>query len=271
MSTLLIFLCLCLGAFLQATASPLAVTSLESSSLVKRYEGDPSGKVGNGGPDASDYQDDNQIATAFTVPEGPFVFFSGIGDSQAPYNFAQTLDPKGAILRSTFTKGLITRGKPQRSEQWFQDFLDRASGYYVDQAVQAGNPVFFVGKWNYEVDDCSIWNRIEYNTLLSHEISITLVDYTNFDNKKPYEPPTKKIRDLEKRAQDYCFNWQGDREDPADPDSSPSPGLGYYPGWCGVHVVQVSSTQHPPLIASFAKRLPVPEERRSPRLHRWHV
>lgn len=241
--TLLTLLVFCLSIFLQVTASPLAVTSLKPQDLVKRYEGTPSGKQKPGGPDTSDYNTDAEIAAAFTAPPGPFVFFSGIGDSQAPYNFAQTLSPAGAILRNTFTNGFITKGKPQRSEQWFQDFLDRASGHFADQAVKAGKPVYFVGKFNGDVNSCSIWLRIELRTLAAAGIQITLVDYTNFANQKAYPAPVIDRRTqsggLEKRAQDYCFDWQGDREDPADPNSTPGVGLDYYPGWCVAHVVQV--------------------------------
>ena len=243
--TLLILLPVCLSIFLQVAASPLTVTSLELQDLVKRYEGKPSGKQkGPGGPDTSDYNTDAEIAAAFTAPSGPFVFFSGISNSQAPYNFAQTLNPPGAILRNTFPNGFITLGKPARSDQWFQDFLDRASGVFVDQAVAAGQPVYLVGKFDYDVNSCSIWLRIELPTLRAGGIPITLVDYTNFDNKQAYNAPVIDRRtqngSLEKRApQGYCFDWQGDQEDPADPDSTPGVGLDYYPGWCLAHVVQV--------------------------------
>ena len=247
-------LLLLLGFFLHATASPLAETSLQTRALDKRYEGSPSGKLtdanngGPGGPDSTDYQSDDDIAAAYVAPGGPFVFFSGIQDSQAPYNFAQTLSPQGSILRGAFSRGFVTRGKPQRSKQWFQDFLDRTSGYFADQAVAAGNPVYFVGKFNGEVNSCSIWSRIELPTLLAGGIQITLVDYTNFGNQKPYPIPDgvlgrrNEAGNLEKRDDKYCADWQGTEEDPADPDSTPGVGLPYYPGNCGVHVVQVSQS-----------------------------
>ena len=243
---------LLLGVLLQATASPLAETSLQTRHLTKRYEGSPSGKLtdpsngGAGGPDTSDYQSDSDIAAAYIAPNGAFVFFSGIADSQAPYQFAQTLSPQGAILRGAFPKGFISRGKPQRSSQWFQDFLDRTSGFFADQAVAAGGTVYFVGKFSAEVNDCSIWSRIELPTLVAGGISITLVDYTDFTNQKPYPTPGNVLgrRDedslLVKRADKYCFDWQGNGEDPADPDSTSGVGLPYHPGNCGVHLVQVS-------------------------------
>ena len=224
------------------------MSSLEPSNLGKRYEGTPSGKVGDGGPDTSDYETDTQIAAAFNAPEGSLVFFSGIGLSQAPYNFAQGLNPRGAILRGAFPRGFITRKSPQRSAQWWQDFLDRTSGYLADQAVAAGNPVYFVGRYDGVVNSCSVWVRIELPTLLAGGIDITLVDYTNPSNQMPYPAPVLGRRDeiggVDKRAPDYCFDWQGDGEDPTDPDSTPSIGLDYYPGWCVAHVVQVSP--HPP-------------------------
>ena len=255
-----------LGILLQATASPLAETSLQTRTLGKRYEGTPSGKLGDGGPDTSDYQSDSDIAAAYVAPNGAFVFFSGIQDSQAPYQFSQTLSPPGSILRGAFTKGFVTRGKPQRSLQWFQDFLDRTSGYFADQAVAAGNPVYFVGKFNGEVNDCSIWSRIELPTLVTGGIQITLVDYTNFANQAPYPVPGGVLgrRDadssLVKRDNQYCADWQGDQEDPADPDSTPGVGLDYYPGNCGVHVVQVSQSYsriHPLLTRNSIKRMKV--------------
>ena len=245
---------LCLGLLLQTNASPLASTSLAPRDLVRRYEGSPSGKLtgpdngGDGGPDTSDYQSDDEIAAAYVAPNGAFVFFSGIGSSQAPYQFAQTLSPTGAILRAAFPKGFITRGKPQRSQQWFQDFLDRTSGYFADQAVAAGNQVYFVGRFDAVVSDCSIWSRIELPTLLAGGIGITLVDYTNFANQKDYPVPGGGFIG-KKRDNQYCFDWIGDQEDPADPDSTPGTGIGYYPGNCGLHLTQVSTP--PPLRISF--------------------
>ena len=248
------FIFFCLSFFLHTTASPLAETSLQDRDLVKRYSGSPSGKLtdpdngGDGGPDTSDYQSDDEIAAAYTAPSGALVFFSGIGSSQEPYNFAQTLSPAGAILRGAFPKGFITRGKPQRSAQWFQDFLDRTSGYFADQAVKAGNKVYFVGRFDAVVADCSIWSRIELPTLVAGGIPITLVDYTNFANQKDYPIPDNLLVGdggiFKKRNSQYCHDWLGNEEDPADPDSTPGVGIGYYPGNCGVHVKQVSQCSY---------------------------
>lgn len=124
------------GFVLHATASPLAETSLQTRTLGKRYEGTPSGKLGDGGPDTSDYQSDSDIAAAYVAPNGAFVFFSGIKDSQAPYQFSQTLSPPGSILRGAFTKGFVTRGKPQRSQQWFQDFWTARPGILLTRLLR---------------------------------------------------------------------------------------------------------------------------------------
>ena len=144
--------------------------------------------------------------------------------------------------------------------------MDRTSGYFADQAVAAGNPVYFVGKFNGEVNDCSIWSRIELPTLVAGGIQITLVDYTNFANQAPYPVPGGALgrrgadSSLVKRTNQYCADWQGDQEDPADPDSTPGVGLDYYPGNCGVHVVQVNqyySRIHPLLTRNSIKRTKV--------------
>lgn len=98
-----------------------------------------------------------------------------------------------------------------------------------------------MGKFDGTVNDCSIWSRIELPTLLDGGIGqITLIDYTNFQNRKDYPQLSSPVKPRDESAQDYCFDWEGDREDPADPDSEPPIGLPYYPGSCGVHVQQVS-------------------------------
>ena len=240
-----------------ALASPIAGTSaLEPHDLFKRYSGTPTGpdpKNSNDGGPTSDYPSDSDITKAFIPPSGAFVFFSGIGDSQAPFNYATNELKNGAvILRGAYPKGFVSRGKnPKRSAKWFLDFLDRISGVYSDKAVAAGNRVYFVGvmdtSGNPVVADCSIWNRIELPTLIAGGIPITFVDYSNFANTKDYPlpttagltPPFQHGPFIQKRAVGSCFDWDGDREDPADPDSDPNAGIGYYPGQCGVHLQQV--------------------------------
>lgn len=131
----------------------------------------------------------------------------------------------------------------------FQNFLDRVSGVFADKAVEAGNTVYFVGQFDGTVLDCSIWKRIELQTLLDGGITIKLVDYSNFQNQKDYPGSNSIIpiipRDedsvLEKRGTGYCFDWPGSGEDANDPDADPPVGIGYYPGNCGVHLQQVSS------------------------------
>ena len=75
------------------------------------------------------------------------------------------------------------------------------------------------------------------------------MDYSNFDNKKQY-PGTDVINPLSgggdatekinKRLTGYCFDWPGDGEEANDPDVDPPIGIPYYPGYCGVHLTQVS-------------------------------
>ncbi|KAL8626650.1 hypothetical protein Q9189_007654 [Teloschistes chrysophthalmus] len=138
--------------------------------------------IGDGGPAESDYPNDDQIRGAFIPPAGPLVFFSGLPDpqnNQAPFEFTKTV-PGATILRGAFPKAYITRkpqGGPRRSLEWYQNFLDRASGVYTDKAVEKGETVFFVGTWDAQVRDCSIWNTIELPTLKAAGIPVTLVDY----------------------------------------------------------------------------------------------
>ena len=258
---LLGILTLYLGFFISTTlAFPLESNALQTHALAKRFKGEPAGKQGDGGPEESDYPSDDEIRAAFIPPAGPFVFFSGLPDpqtNQAPYQFSQTID--GAqILRNAFPKSYINRRykpNPERSEQWYQDFLDRVSGIYADKAVEKGETVYFVGLANAKVLDCSIWKRIELPTLIDGGISITLVDYSDFENQNDY-PGTNiemfpggffKSRALDgddnalaKRETGYCFDWPGSLEDPNDPDADPEVGIGYYPGSCGMHLQQVS-------------------------------
>ena len=244
-----------------ALASPVA-QSLQPHALAKRYSGTPAPKQGDGGPDSSDYPSDDDIRAAFIEPSGPYVFFSGLPNpqtNQAPYQFSQTI--QGAqILRNAFPRSYVNRRfkpNPERSQQWYQNFLDRVSGIYADKAVERGETVYFVGQYDATVLDCSIWKRIELPTLTDGGIPITLVDYSNFANQKDY-PGTEPIipfkprdttglstRDniensLDKRGTGYCFDWPGSQEDANDPDVDPPIGVPYYPGNCGVHLQQVS-------------------------------
>lgn len=254
-------LTLCIGIILHALspqstalASPIAENSVQLQSLVKRYSGSPSPKQGTGGPDVSDYPTDDEIRAAFIPPTGPFIFFSGLPNpqtNQAPFDFSQTI-PGGTILRNAFPKSYINKRykpNPQRSDEWYQNFLDRVSGIFADKAVEAGQDVYFVGKFDRTVLDCSIWKRIELPTLNDGGINIKLVDYSNFGNQEDYYPPAppgfifRREDDnnaLEKRGTGVCFDWPGSGEDDNDPDSDAPIGIPYYPGACGVHIQQVS-------------------------------
>ncbi|KAL9099815.1 MAG: hypothetical protein Q9163_004738 [Psora crenata] len=85
---------------------------------------------------------------AYVKPKGSLVFFSNVDPTDA-YKFSQTLSRPGAILRGAFLKAFVSRSK--RSDEWLQDFFDRASGFFADKAVEAGDPVYFVGMPNAEV------------------------------------------------------------------------------------------------------------------------
>ncbi|KAL8662031.1 MAG: hypothetical protein Q9202_005085 [Teloschistes flavicans] len=103
---------------------------------------------------------------------------------------------------------------------------------------------------DYPSDDEINQSRIKLPTLIAGDIKITLIDYSNFDNKKDYplDLPNiypgilpRKVHGGLLRRQDYYFDWQGDREDPADPDSNPQIRLDYYSRNYRVHLQQVRS------------------------------
>ena len=230
-------------------ASPVTSLSTLPRTLSKRYQGTPAPEDGDNGPAESDYPSDDEIRAALIIPSGSFVFFSGLPNpvtNQAPYQFSQTID--GAqILRNAYPKSYINRRykpNPERSAEWYQNFLDRASGIYADAAVARGQTVYFVGQYDATVLDCSIWKRIELPTLIAGNIDITLVDYSNFGNQKPYPLVGALIPreegSLVPRTTGYCFDWPGTGEDANDPDVDPPYGIPYYPGQCGVHLQQVS-------------------------------
>ena len=253
MLTLLLFALFQFIAFQStALASPLAENSISLPSLDKRYyDKKIAGKEGDTGPATSDYPTDDEIRAAFVAPSGPYVFFSGLPNpttNQKPYEFSQTIDG-ATILRNTFPKSYINqqwKPNPKRSDEWYQNFLDRASGIYADMAVKNGKKVYFVGLWNADVLPCSIWSRVEMQTLVDGNIEIELVDYSNFDNKKQYpgtdtiDPFSASGDKIKKRETGYCFDWPGDGDDANDPDADPPVGTPYYPGNCGVHLTQVS-------------------------------
>ncbi|KAI4194051.1 MAG: hypothetical protein LQ350_008011 [Teloschistes chrysophthalmus] len=223
-------------------ASPLAVRPTHLSSLSKRYistraNGLPSPKIGDGGPAESDYPNDDQIRGAFIPPAGPLVFFSGLPDpqnNQAPFEFTKTV-PGATILRGAFPKAYITRkpqGGPRRSLEWYQNFLDRASGVYTDKAVEKGETVFFVGTWDAQ-------NQRDYPGTNTENIIDPI-----------FQPPKKRdqvgyLDQLEKRDTGICFDWPGTGEDANDPDSDPSLDTGYYPGWCRLHLQQFQKNEGP--------------------------
>lgn len=265
---------LCIGIILHslsfqsvAHASPFDQRSGPDSNLIKRYIGSPAGKLYTGGPNVSDYPSDDEIKAAFFHRHGPYLFFENIqvvGPNGQETSWAERNLGSKNILRESFPKGYLNRrykSGPSRSYQWYQDFIDRASGHFADKAVEAGNEVFFIGQRDDEVLDCSIWKRIELPTLIAGNISITLVDVnwgTTRDYFAPPDPPTPDFiettdppspdgierRALEKRRTRFCFDWNGKDQDENDPgvtyDNEPPPGQNYYEGTCRLHLWQVS-------------------------------
>jgi hypothetical protein len=175
-------------ASLSTSANPCAV-DLDPAELFKRYTGRSRGKEGSGGPDHSDYPSDADIRKAYTHPQGPHVFYSGIGsDTTDPYKFSQEVG--GVILRNAFPKKYLNQNK--RSDQWLGDFWDRCSGIFAELAP---GDAYFVSEFTKDtVQDCSIWVRIERPTLeaSSSVKTIALVDRSNFKNKKVIHSKSSK-------------------------------------------------------------------------------
>lgn len=223
---------------LGALASPFSVIASDSSHLSKRYTGDISPATGNAGPDTSNYPTDDEIKAAYITANGPTVFYSGIGPPGPAVNFAESVG--GRVLSQSFPDDYIKY--QNRGKKWYQNFIDRASGIFADKA---SGEVFFVSVYNNKIDLCRVWARVEYSSLLDNPqvTKITLVDYTNFQNQKRY-PGLPQQNSKVKRSNGYCFDWEGDAEDPIGPPTDPQLDIGYYPGNCGVHVVQVSPITH---------------------------
>ena len=233
--------------FQSTIASPFAEAAINERALVKRYSGTPSGpKEGYDGPDATDYPNDDAIRAAFTSPKGPYVFFSQLPDSDAAFNFAQSKG--GVIFRQAFPKKYTVHNG--RSEKWYQNFADRFSGVFAEKA---SGDVYVVSNWAYKIDDCRVWSRIEFPTLKNNADveSVILVDYSNPANQKVIwsgndGAPFKRSNTLEKRGEGTCLDWDGYGDDPADPDAEPTLDIGYYPGNCGVHIVQYQKNEGKP-------------------------
>lgn len=140
----------------------------------------------------------------------------------------------------------------KRSEEWYQDFADRFSGVFAEKA---SGDVYVVSTWNFKIDDCRVWNRIEYPTLKDNSDveSVILVDYTNFANQKVIYSNANGIgkrgaldefAGLQKRDTPSCFDWDGYGDDPADPDSGEdSADTAYASGWCTTHITQYQKNE----------------------------
>jgi len=102
-------------------------------SLSKRYVSDKiTGKTKDGGPDPSDYDDDDAIRAAYDSkgPKGPTVFFTTIGDTRIAEDFAGKVG--GFIFRGAYPDEYPKRGK--HSKHWYQNFADRFSGVLAEKA-----------------------------------------------------------------------------------------------------------------------------------------
>lgn len=235
-----------------AQGSLLSYNTTFSKGLAKRYIGDIHPPKSSPGPDESNYPNDDEIRSAYMPSHGPSVFYSGIGDGDQAEAFAVSIG--GIILKDAFPTNYTRYGG--RGSKWYGNYIDRASGIFAEKA---SGEVFFVGMWNLEVDRCRVWGRIEYPSLLAnpHVTKVTLVDYSNFANKRDYPgipgqnshrpKPVFPVGAMSIPGGpdiDFCFDWEGDQEDPLDPASDPQLDVGYYPGNCGVHVVQVSQSAH---------------------------
>ncbi|KAK2792987.1 hypothetical protein FQN51_001392 [Onygenales sp. PD_10] len=219
-----------------ALASP--IEDLHARELAKRYIGTPSGKRGDGGPDASDYQSDDDIRSAYIDTEGPSVFFAQIGDSGPAYKFAKD-EVGGNIFRGNFPSKWTNRNG--RSKEWYQDFADRFSGVFAEKA---SGEVFFVAPWDEEIEDCRVWKRIEFPTLIMNPAvsKITLVNYKDFGQRKAiwarpffFGPALEKRENQLQKRENVCFDWDGYGEDPS---AGGEDTLDYSPAWCGIHITQ---------------------------------
>ncbi|KAF2727347.1 hypothetical protein EJ04DRAFT_595306 [Polyplosphaeria fusca] len=232
---------------LQGTLS----TPVPGVQLAKRYSGTPAGKLGDGGPDTTDYPSDDEIRSVIMNVEGPFIFFSQIGPSVPAYDFARSIG--GAGIRQAFPIGWCSQNG--RSSQWLQDFWDRGSGVYAE--IVKGE-VFFVAPFDNKIDRCRTWSRTELPTLMDNVNvpKITLVDYTNTENRKTIWERTpesiaallakreESLHQLFKRADDkFCFDWDGYGDDPGDPNGDPTLYIPYYPGRCDVNITQYQKNQ----------------------------
>lgn len=128
-------------------------------------------------------------------------------------------------------------------------------------AEKASGNVYVVAPFNFVIDDCRVWSRIEFPTLKENTNvdTVTLVDYTDFSNTKvvwtkielrsseanaEIEKRSAALAQLQKRDTAFCLDWNGYGDDPNDPDSDvDGPATPYEPGSCGVHITQYQKNE----------------------------
>ena len=178
-----------------------ALASPVPNELEERYVGTISPDEGS-----TAYPDDGAITAAYIPSTQPTVFYSNIGAPDKAQNFAASIS--GRLLSDCFPEKYTKYNK--RGKKGFQNFIDRASGILADKA---SGQVYFVGRWDLKVDACRVWARVEYDSLKANTAvtKITLVNADDFTQTMDYPgPSTSKV----KRDRDYCFDWNGNGEDP---------------------------------------------------------
>ena len=183
-----------------ALASPVGSVATQGNQLAERYTGDIS--PGN----AANYPTDDEIRAAYITSSQPTVFYSNIGPPDKAQQFAASIN--GRLLRDCWPDGYSKYNG--RGKAGYQNFIDRVSGILADNA---SGQVYFVGQWpDAHVDGCRVWARVEYASLQANTgvNKITLVDHNDFTQTKDYPGLNTKV----KRGGGYCFDWDGDNENP---------------------------------------------------------
>ena len=101
------------------------------------------------GLDEPNYPNDHEISAAYQSTDGPTVFHSRIGIPEEAVTFAASIG--GIFLKDAFPLGYI--GYTGRGKKRVGNFIDRTSGILADKA---SGEVFFVGKWNLDVNLCRV-------------------------------------------------------------------------------------------------------------------
>lgn len=172
-------------------------TTLEGQSgglhLAKRYEGTPAGPTNDDGPDSSNYPGDDELRAGISNDFGTIVFYSNTADNgQSAFDWASR--HSGKSYRDVYDQSLITIAEAgpnqDRGPKWFPNFVDRFSGVLADSVTQNGQvlsraviiaPRNPSNSNNGIVRGCSVWNRIEWGTLMANS-NIQTVSWIAQDN-----------------------------------------------------------------------------------------